>query len=234
MSPDPGLAHRVTAVREAVQAAAREAGRDPAELTTVVVTKFQPVSLVRELAELGMRDVGESRHQEAREKAAELADLSLSWHFVGQLQGKKARQVQRYARVLHSVDRESLLDALALPAGAEAEPGRPETDVFLQVNLTDDPARGGVAPAALESLAERAEAAPGLRLVGVMAVAPREGEPRQAFATLRGLSERVQRIAPDATAISAGMSGDFREAILEGATHLRIGTAITGIRPDPR
>ncbi|MFD3444957.1 YggS family pyridoxal phosphate-dependent enzyme, partial [Microbacteriaceae bacterium 4G12] len=212
----------------------REAGRDPAELTTVVVTKFQPVSLVRELVGLGMRDLGESRHQEAREKAAELADLSLTWHFVGQLQGKKARQVQRYARVLHSVDRESLLDALALPADAEAEPDRTETDVFLQVNLTDDPARGGVAPAELESLAERAEAAPGIRLVGVMAVAPREGEPRQAFATLRELSERVQRIAPGATSISAGMSGDFREAILEGATHLRIGTAITGNRPDPR
>ena len=234
MSPDAGLAHRVTAVREAVTAAAREAGRDPADLVTVVVTKFHPASLVRELAGLGMRDMGESRHQEAREKAAELADLSLTWHFVGQLQGKKARQVQRYARVLHSVDRDSLLDALALPAGAEPDPGRGETDVFLQVNLTDDPARGGVAPDGLESLAERAEAASGIRLAGVMAVAPREGDPRRAFATLRELSERVQRIAPAATSISAGMSGDFREAILEGATHLRIGTAITGNRPDPR
>jgi pyridoxal phosphate enzyme (YggS family) len=234
VSPDAGLAQRVTAVREAVQAAAWDAGRDPAELVTIAVTKFHPASLVRELAGLGMRDVGESRHQEAREKAVELADLELTWHFVGQLQGKKARQVQRYARVIHSVDRESLVDALALPTDAESGPARPATDVFHQVNLTDDPARGGVAPEGLEALAERADAAPGIRLAGVMAVAPREGDPRRAFATLRGLSELVRRVAPGADAISAGMSGDFREAILEGATHLRIGTAITGNRPQPR
>ena len=235
MSPDAGLAHRVSAVREAVQAAAVEAGRNPAEIVTIAVTKFHPASLVRELAGFGLRDIGESRHQEAREKAAELADLGLAWHFVGQLQGKKARQVQRYAHVLHSVDRESLVDALALPADlADPATDRPVTEVFLQVNLTEDPARGGVAPTGLEALAERAEAAVGIRLAGVMAVAPRGGNPRRAFATLRELSARVRRIAPGADAISAGMSGDFREAILEGATHLRIGTAITGNRPDPR
>jgi pyridoxal phosphate enzyme (YggS family) len=234
VSPDAGLAQRLSAVREAVQAAASDAGRNPAELVTIVVTKFHPASLVRELAALGVRDMGESRHQEAREKAHELADLALTWHFVGQLQGKKARQVQRYARVIHSVDRESLVDALALPEDAEPHPGRPDTDVFLQVNLTDDPARGGVSPEGLELLAEHAVAARGIRLAGVMAVAPREGDPRRAFGALRDLSDRVRRIAPGADAISAGMSGDFREAILEGATHLRIGTAITGNRPEPR
>jgi uncharacterized pyridoxal phosphate-containing UPF0001 family protein len=106
-------------------------------------------------------------------------------------------------------------------------------DVFLELNLTDDPARGGVDPTDLEQLAERVLATPGLVLRGVMAVAPLGHEPRAAFARVRDASERLRRLAPHAIAISAGMSGDFREAILEGATHLRIGTAITGKRPAP-
>ena len=212
--------------------AARAAGRDPGELTTVVVTKFHPASLVRELRALGVRDVGENRHQEAQAKAAELADLDLTWHFLGQLQTNKARQVRRYARLVHSVDRAALVDALAWRADAAAD--EPVLDVFLQLNLTDDPARGGVAPAELEPLAEHALAAPGLRVRGVMAVAPRGEEPRAAFARVREASARLRSLAPEARDISAGMSGDFRAAILEGATHLRIGTAITGSRPAAR
>ena len=217
------LAERLAAVRDGVADAARAAGRAPTELTTIVVTKFHPASLVRELASLGVRDVGENRHQEAQEKSAELADLDLRWHFIGQLQGKKARQARRYASVIHSIDRLSLVDAL--------RSDEDEVDTFVQLNLTDDPARGGVADDDLEPLVEHVLDTPGLRLLGVMAVAPLDEEPARAFARVRAASERVRTLAPEAAAISAGMSEDYREAIAAGATHLRIGTAITGNRP---
>ena len=220
------LAERLAAVRDGIADAARAAGRAPEELTTIVVTKFHPVALVRELAALGVRDVGENRHQEAQEKAAELADLDLRWHFVGQLQSKKARQVRRYASAIHSVDRLSLVDALRSEDG--------DIDAFVQLNLTDDPGRGGVADRDLEPLVEHILDTPGLRLVGVMAVAPLDEEPARAFERVRAASDRVRSLAPQATSISAGMSQDYREAIAAGATHLRIGTAITGNRPPLR
>jgi len=218
------LAERLARVDGEIADAARAAGRDPGGLTRIVVTKFHPAELLRELVGLGVRDVGENRHQEAVVKAAELADLDLNWHFVGQLQSNKAKAVREYATAVHSVDRASLADALA----AEAP-----LDVFLELNLTGDPARGGVDPARMDELAERVMSTPGLVLRGVMAVAPLGEAPRAAFERVRAASESLIRIAPAATAISAGMSGDFREAILEGATHLRIGTAITGKRPTP-
>lgn len=217
------LGDRLADVDARIADAARAAGRDPGELVRIVVTKFQPASLVRDLFELGVRDVGENRHQEASAKAAELADLPLSWHFVGQLQSNKAKAVARYARTIHSVDRSSLVAALAGTG----------VDCFIELNLTDDPARGGVAPDAAEALAERVAATDGLSLRGVMAVAPLGADPRAAFARVREVSQRIRSIVPEATAISAGMSGDFAEAIAEGATHLRIGTAITGNRPLP-
>lgn len=216
------VAERLSAVRDRVEIAARQAGRDPASVTTIVVTKFQPLPLLQELHRLGIRDFGESRHQEAREKAAELGDDAV-WHFVGQLQGKKARQVREYARVIHSVDRLSLVDALASEEIA--------TDVFAQVDLGVDPARGGVAPDALIPLVEAILAAPGLTLRGVMAVPPLGEDPDSAYERLESLSERVRALAPAASDISAGMSGDFGAALRHGATHLRIGTAITGERP---
>jgi pyridoxal phosphate enzyme (YggS family) len=225
-SSSNALAERLAAVRSGAADAARAAGRSPEELTTIVVTKFHPASLVRELAALGVRDVGENRHQEAQAKAEELADLDLTWHFVGQLQSKKARQVRRYASVIHSVDRLSLVDALR---SEEAD-----VDAFVQLNLTDDPERGGVADRDLEPLVEHVLSTPGLRLLGVMAVAPLDEEPARAFERVRAASERVRALAPEATAISAGMSQDYREAIAAGATHLRIGTAITGNRPSLR
>ena len=218
------LADRLASVQGSIADAARDAGRHPHDVTTIVVTKFQPVSLIRELVALGVHDLGENRHQEAQRKAAELSDLELRWHFVGQLQSKKARQVRAYASAIHSVDRASLVDALRSDEAS--------VDCFVQVNLTDDPNRGGVQPDELEPLVERVLGTPGLRLRGLMAVAPLDEPPRPAFARVRLLSERVQRIAADASALSMGMSHDFRDAILEGATHLRIGTAITGNRPD--
>jgi pyridoxal phosphate enzyme (YggS family) len=178
------------------------------------------------LADLGVRDIGENRHQEAVVKAAEVDDARLAWHFVGQLQSNKAKAVRRYASTVHSVDRASLVDALTVDDGTDV-------GVFLEIGLSDEPGRAGVAPDDIDRLAERVLAAPGLRLLGVMGVAPLGAEPRQAFARLREVGAQLRRLEPAATAISAGMSGDFREAILEGATHLRIGTAITGFRPFP-
>ncbi|SKA99181.1 hypothetical protein SAMN06295879_2706 [Agreia bicolorata] len=218
------LEQRLSEVTARAAAAATRAGRTLDELTIIPVTKFHPASLVRELYELGVRDVAENRHQEAREKALELADLTdLRWNFVGQLQGKKARQVRSYARIIQSIDRASLIDSLSSDDT--------DTSIFLQVNLTDDPARGGAAADQLEELTEHALRAPGIRLEGLMAVAPLGVDPGAAFARVRQLSERIRRIAPTASSISAGMSADFESAIAEGATHLRIGTAITGNRP---
>lgn len=214
---------RLDQVRAGVAEAANDAGRDLSGITTVVITKFHPVSLVRELHALGVRDFGENRHQDAQAKAAELADLDLTWHFVGQLQSKKARQAAGYARVIHSLDRDSVVDALASDERT--------IDAFVQLNLTSDAARGGVPDDALEALVERVARTNGIRLLGVMAVAPLGEDPRAAFARLRSASDRVRAIDPSAGFISAGMSGDYREAILEGATHLRIGSAITGNRP---
>lgn len=225
MSAAPELAERYAAVTAGIAEACAAAGRAPEEITLVVVTKFHPAQLIRELVELGVRHVGENRHQDAAPKAAELADLPLTWHFVGQLQSNKAKAVARYADVIHSVDRASLVTALA---GAERA-----VDVFLEVNLTDDPGRGGVAPSEVERLAEHVLATERLRLRGVMGVAPLDEDARSAFARLRAIGERVRTTAPHATDLSAGMSGDYAEAIAEGATHLRIGTAITGKRPAP-
>ena len=161
-------------------------------------------SLVRELAGLGVRDVGENRHQEAQAKAAELADLDLRWHFVGQLQSNKARQVRRYAHAIHSVDR------VARRRAGRAATRRAARRASLQLNLTDDPGAAASPTGELEPLAEHVLTTPGLRLRGVMAVAPLGEEPARAFERVRAAAERVRALAPDATAISAGMSRTSR------------------------
>jgi hypothetical protein len=217
------LAGRLARVRAEVADAATAAGRRPDEISTIVVTKFHTASLVRELADLGVMNIGENRLQDAAPKAAELSDLDLTWHFIGQLQSNKVRSVLEFARVVQSVDRESLVTAMDAV-------GKP-VDVFIQLNLTTDPGRGGVAPSDLERLAERVLESASLRLRGVMAVAPLDEQPRPAFVRVREASDRLRALAPEATALSMGMSADFADAIAEGATHLRIGTAITGNRP---
>jgi PLP dependent protein len=221
------LAARLSAIDERIADAARLAGRDPQEITRIVVTKFHPASLVRELAALGVGDVGENRQQELSAKTAELDDLDVRWHFIGQAQTNKAAAIRRSADAVHSVDRERLADALHRAAEDDAI-----LDVLVQVNLTDDPGRGGVAPEAARALAEHVLTLPSLRLRGVMAVAPLDEDPAPAFARLRAISDDVRTVEPEATWISAGMTGDFVEAISAGATHLRIGSAITGPRPD--
>lgn len=219
----PSLAERWQSVSADIASAAAEAHRDPADITTIVVTKFHPASLARELYDLGVRHVGENRHQDAAPKAQELADLNLTWHFVGQLQSNKARAVAAYCGVIHSVDRVSLVDALAKYEGS--------VDVFLEVNLTQVPGRGGVEPGDLAPLAERALTAGNIRLRGLMAVAPVDEDPGAAFDRVLDYRDTLLQVAPTALELSLGMSGDFREAIARGATHLRIGTAITGKRP---
>jgi len=228
------LAERLTALDARIADAARAVGRDPGEVTRIVVTKFHPASLITDLAALGVRDVGESRQQELSAKRAELAGVAvpevdrLAWHFIGQLQSKKARAVRAASDCVHSVDRERIADALHA-----ADPDAAPLDVFLQVNLTDDPSRGGAAPADIEALAAHTAAhCPSLRVRGVMAVAPLVEAPAEAFERLAEAAAAVRRVVPDASWMSAGMSGDFAEAIAAGATHLRIGAAITGPRPD--
>lgn len=220
---DEGLQQRLADVRGRIADAARAAGRDPTGITTVVVTKFQPLETIERLAALGVTDFGESRHPEARDKAAARPDVT--WHFIGQLQTNKARQVTRYVDVIHSVDRDALVHALAGWTGT----------VFLEVDLTGGAdGRAGADPARAEALAERMLATGALQLAGVMAVAPPGEDPAHAFERLAGIAARVRRVAPGATAMSAGMSGDYPQAIRAGATHLRIGSAITGPRPAAR
>ena len=221
------LSARLSAIDDRIADAARAAGRSPDEITRIVVTKFHPASLVRALHALGVRAVGENRQQELTAKADELANLDLEWHFIGQGQTNKAGAIRRSADVVHSVDRERFADALHRAAS-----GDDVLDVLVQVNLTDDAGRGGVAPSAATALAEHVLTLPTLRLRGVMAVAPLDEEPAAAFARLRRVADDVRTIAPDATWMSAGMTGDFVEAIQAGATHLRIGSAITGPRPE--
>ncbi|WP_433674070.1 YggS family pyridoxal phosphate-dependent enzyme [Microbacterium gorillae] len=222
------LQSRLADVDQRIDAAIRDAGRSADEVTRIVVTKFHPASLVRDLAALGVRDVGENRQQELTAKRAELTDLDdLHWHFIGQAQTNKARQVRAASSIVHSVDRLRLADALHAAAPAEDD----VLEVLVQVNLTDDPGRGGVAPAELDALTEHILSLDSLRLRGIMAVAPLDEAPASAFARLAGYAERVRAIEPTARWISAGMSHDFAEAIACGATHLRIGSAITGERP---
>lgn len=221
------LATNLAAVRDRIAAACAEAGREPGSVTLVVVTKFFPASDVRLLAELGVEHVGENRHQEAESKLAACADLPLVWHFIGSLQSNKAAAVARYSDVVESVDRAKLLRGLA--RGAH-ERGRP-LDCLVQVSLDDAPGRGGAAVSDVLPLAELLLGAEGLRLRGVMAVAPLGEPPLAAFERLAEVADRVRALEPDAGWISAGMSADLEEAIRCGATHVRIGSAVLGPRP---
>lgn len=222
------LRSRLADVDARISDAARSAGRDPSGITRIVVTKFHPVGLVEELAALGVAHVGENRQQELTAKRADYTGAPLTWHFIGQAQTNKARAVRRAADAVHSVDRARLADALHAADGGDAG----DLDVLVQVNLTDDAGRGGVDAAGVAELAEHiARACPSLRLRGVMGVAPLDEPPADAFARLAKCADTVRGIVPDADWISAGMTGDFAEAIAAGATHLRIGSAITGPRP---
>jgi len=224
------LRARLAVVRDRIARAAAEAGRAADEVSLVVVTKFFPASDVRLLAGLGVAEVGENRHQEAAAKVEQCRDLGLRWHFIGGLQSNKAAAVAHYADVVESVDRPALVPRLARGA---ADAGR-VLDVLLQVSL-DPPGRdhrSGADPATLASLAEEVARAPELRLRGLMAVAPLDDDPALAFARLAGIRADFLSRHPDATVLSAGMSGDLEAAITVGATHVRVGSAVLGSRPE--
>jgi pyridoxal phosphate enzyme (YggS family) len=224
------LGARYQAILDRVAAAAKQSSRGLEEITLVVVTKNHPHQLVLDLLELGASDFGENRDQEAAPKAKDIAaqsDKSFSWHFIGQLQTNKVKSVLEYASFLHSLDRPSLLDELQKRTQERPTPLK----VFVQVNLTDDPGRGGITPQDLPAFAERVIQSAGLELVGLMGVGGLEVAPEAEFERLASLSEQIQKLAPGANQLSMGMSGDFEVAIGYGATHLRIGTAITGKRP---
>jgi pyridoxal phosphate enzyme (YggS family) len=237
------LAGGLTATRARIAAACASAGRSPAEITLVAVTKTYPAADVIRLAELGVTDIGENRDQEAAPKAAEVAaaGVDVRWHFVGQLQRNKCRSVVRYADLVHSVDSARLARALA---GAARQRERP-LDVLVQVSIDGDERRGGAlaprdaaglpadaaADRSLEATADAVVAEQALRLRGVMAVAPLHWPPEEAYARLAGIAADLRARHPAATAISAGMSADLEAAIRHGATHVRIGTALLGKRP---
>ncbi|MFG2529504.1 YggS family pyridoxal phosphate-dependent enzyme [Streptomyces sp. NPDC048516] len=229
------LAENLARVEERISAACARAGRPRDEVTLIVVTKTYPASDVRLLAELGVRQVAENRDQEAAPKAAECADLPLTWHFVGQLQTNKVRSVAGYAGIVQSVDRVRLATALSKEA---VRAGR-ELGCLIQVALDAESGergeRGGVAPDGAGALAEVIAGAEGLRLDGVMTVAPLAGpyagRELAAFERLMEISSDLRAGHPAATMVSAGMSADLEEAVAAGATHVRVGTAVLGVRP---
>lgn len=227
------LAANLAAVRRRIAAACDEAGRDAGEVSLVVVTKFFPASDVRLLADLGVTDVGENRHQEAQAKAAECAELGLRWHFVGGLQSNKAGAVASYADVVESVDRVKLVAPLSRGADSRSRLRSQGVDVLLQVSLDPSGAdhRSGADPGHLDELARAVAEAGMLRLRGLMAVAPLGEDPATAFARLAEIREDFVARHPDATVLSAGMSGDLEAAVAHGATHVRVGSAVLGPRP---
>ena len=224
------IAAGLAAVQGRIASACQQAGRDVSEITLIAVTKTRPPTDVQLLSELGVRDVGENRDQEASAKVAaceRLGVTNLTWHFVGQLQTNKAASVARYAHAVHSVDRARLVRALGTQA---SRAGRTLT-CLIQVSLDENPGgRGGASPAQVPALADAVAATGSLVLGGVMAVAPLGAPAAPAFARLARIAAGVRDAHPGATMISAGMTGDLEEAIGAGATHVRVGTALLGAR----
>jgi hypothetical protein len=219
------LAERLAALEQRIEQACAAAGRTRDEVSLVAVTKFHPASDIAVLRDLGVMRFGESRDQEARQKAAEVDGVR--WHFVGRLQRNKAGSVAAYASVVESCDRLRLVPALS----AGAVRADRVVDVLVQVSLDGDPDRGGAPEGEVPALADAVADADGLRLAGVMAVAPLGEEPARAFGRLAELAERLRRDHPDARELSAGMSADLEQAVSCGSTSVRVGTALLGPRP---
>lgn len=224
MSRLDDLAANLDAVRRRIAAAA-----DPGTVTLVAVSKTFPASDVLLMHRLGVADFGESKDQEAAAKAAALREAGVTprWHFVGGVQRNKARGIASYADVVHSVDRAEVAAALG---AAAARLGR-TLDALVQVRFDGEPRRSGVEPGGVPALAEVVARTEGLRLAGVMCVAPLGEPPRPVFARLRAIAEDLRRDHPGATTISAGMTHDLDEALAEGANCVRVGTALFGGRP---
>ncbi len=244
------LAENLAEVRARIDRAAQAAGRDPADVDLVAVTKTFGADDVRRLVALGVTEVGENRDQEAAPKAAAVPEAR--WHFIGRIQRNKIRSIAGYVGCVDSLDRAVLVDpldraiadravadravadrAVADRAGSDrdiADRAGP-LDILLQVSLDGDPDRGGVLVADLPALADLVEAAPHLRLAGLMAVAPLGADPDLTYADLAGHAARLRAGHPQATTLSAGMSGDLEAAVRHGTTQVRVGTALLGGRP---
>lgn len=229
MSRRQELATGLAAVRERIRRACMAAGRPPADVHLIVVTKTFPASDVALLAELGVQDVAENRHQEAVAKHAECAGLDLRWHFVGAVQTNKAAAVATYADVVHSVDRPRLVSALDRGAQRAARRVGCLVQVSLDVSAVRH-GRSGVDPAAAVDLADQVAQSPMLDVLGVMGVAPLGGDAEKAFGLLAEIAAQVQSRHPAAGVVSAGMSGDLEAAVSWGATHVRVGSAVLGGR----
>ena len=188
--------------------------------TLIVVTKTYPVSDVQILSELGVKDFGENRNEEGLAKSAEVKGR---WHYQGEIQSRKLRDIADWADVVHSLDNASHIAKLSTVSSKPL-------DIFLQLSLDGDPSRGGVMEEHLSELADSAMELPHLNLVGLMCVPPVAADPRTAFSEIAAIHRRFISRYPDATSLSAGMSGDFEIAIDCGATHIRVGSSILGSR----
>ena len=215
------LSANLNAIKSRISVAAQSAGRNAEEITLIVVTKTFPASDAQILYELGVRDFGENRDQEASVKSTELPD-DCRWHFQGQIQSNKLKSIANWADVLHSID--DIAHANKLNSLVASK------DIFIQVSLDNQPNRGGVLPELIPEFLEEISAFSNLKIRGLMAVAPLDEEPVIAFQRLKALSDRVVKTQPTAHEISAGMSNDFEAAISQGATHIRIGSQILGVR----
>jgi len=216
-------------IQSRIKNACSAAGRDVSEITLIAVTKTYPASDVDLLKQLGIENVGENRDQEASSKKSEVKN-QFKWHFIGQLQSNKAKSVVNYADLIHSVDRWSLAKEIQKSAQGinKVQP------VLIQVDLDQsgpDPTRGGIWPAELDELVASINQASHLELKGLMSVAPLGEKPELAFARLKDIRVGFLKENPEAQILSAGMSDDLEAAILHGATHLRIGSALLGERP---
>jgi len=216
-------------IQARIESACTVAGRDISEITLIAVTKTYPASDVDLLKQLGIENVGENRDQEASAKKLEVKS-EFKWHFIGQLQSNKAKSVVNYADLIHSVDRWSLAKEIQKSAQGKDK----MQQVLIQVDLDQsgpDPTRGGIWPAELRELAQLINQASHLELKGLMSVAPLGEKPELAFARLKEIRVDFLKENPGAQILSAGMSDDLESAILHGATHLRIGSALLGERP---
>lgn len=218
-------------VRARVAKAAAAADRAADSVRLLAVSKLQPVSMVRQAAAAGQAEFGENYVQEGCDKVAALADVpGLVWHFIGQLQGNKTREVAEHFHWVHTVDRSRVAERL----NAQRPAHLPPLQVLLQVRLADEPGKGGVAPSAVPALAATVAALPRLQLRGLMCIPPPVADPelqRRPFRELRELLHSLRASGFDLDTLSMGMSDDLEAAILEGATIVRVGTAIFGRRP---
>jgi pyridoxal phosphate enzyme (YggS family) len=222
------LPEQVRIVRNRISSAAQAAMRSVDSVTLLAVSKAQPANKVRAVAQLGVRDFGESYLQEALDKMEALRDLSLTWHFIGRLQANKTRPVAASFDWVHGVDRLKIAERLSEQRPFHAPP----LNVCLQVNIAGEASKGGVTTAELPALATAVAALPRLKLRGLMCIPPDQDDPtRHWFASTRRLLEALNAAGAKLDTLSMGMSGDFESAILEGATLVRVGTALFGSRP---